>query len=77
MDLLSKAKEIATANGNIPKELSSHLQEALDIACGLDDYLERMSTQESEHLAELYKYVIVIFNTISKSEHTVQLISCF
>lgn len=58
VDLLTKAKEIATANGNIPKELSSHLQEALDIACGLDDYLERMSTQESEHLAELYKKTV-------------------
>ena len=60
MDLLTKAKEIAAATGNIPEELASHLQKALDIASGLDDYLETMTTQESEPLAELYKYVHII-----------------
>lgn len=58
MDLLTKAKAIAAASGNVPGELKSHLQKALDIASGLDDYLEKMTTQESEPLAELYKYVL-------------------
>ncbi|KAE8297951.1 3-hydroxybutyrate dehydrogenase type 2 [Larimichthys crocea] len=58
VDLLTKAKEIATASSNVPKELMSHLQKALDIASGLDDYLEKMTTQESEPLAELYKKTI-------------------
>ncbi|KAM6927890.1 uncharacterized protein FYW49_004070 [Xenentodon cancila] len=55
VDLLTKAKGIAAACGTVPEELKSHLQKALDIASGLDDYLEKMSTQESEPLAELYK----------------------
>ncbi|KAG8007376.1 NADP-dependent mannitol dehydrogenase, partial [Nibea albiflora] len=58
VDLLTKAKEIATASSNVPEELMSHLQKALDIASGLDDYLEKMTTQESEPLAELYKKTI-------------------
>ncbi|KAK2862565.1 hypothetical protein Q5P01_002098 [Channa striata] len=58
VDLLTKAKEIAAASGNVPEELTSHVQKALDIATGLDDYLENMSTQESEHLAELYKKTV-------------------
>lgn len=58
VDLLTKAKEIATAHGNVPEELTCHLQQAVDIASGLDDYLEKMSTQESEPLAELYRYVL-------------------
>lgn len=49
---------MATANGCVPKELTDHLQQALDIASGLDDYLEKMTTQESEPLAELYKKTI-------------------
>ena len=55
MDLLSKANEIAASSGNVPEELTRHLQKALDIAGGLDDYLETVTTQESEPLAELYK----------------------
>ncbi|KAF3689463.1 3-hydroxybutyrate dehydrogenase type 2 [Channa argus] len=58
VDLLTKAKEIAAASGNAPEELTSHLQKALDIASGLDEYLEKMSTQESEHLTELYKKTV-------------------
>lgn len=58
VDLLTKAKAIAAASGNVPEELTSHLQRAVDIASGLDDYLEKMTTQESEPLAELYKYVL-------------------
>lgn len=61
MDLLTKAKEIAAGSGNVPDELTSHLQKALDIARGLDDYLEIMTTQESEPLAELYKYVFALY----------------
>lgn len=55
VDILTKAKDIAKASVNVPEELTSHLQKALDIASGLDDYLEKMTTQESEHLAELYQ----------------------
>ncbi|XP_038552232.1 uncharacterized protein zgc:113054 isoform X1 [Micropterus salmoides] len=58
VDLLTKAKEIATGSGNVPVELTSHVQKALDIASGLDDYLEQMTTQESKPLAELYKKTI-------------------
>lgn len=58
VDLLKKAKDIATANGSVPTELTSRLQEALDIASGLDEYLERMTTQESQPLAELYEKTI-------------------
>lgn len=60
VDILTKAKDIATASTNVPEELTSHLQKALDIASGLDDYLEKMTTQESEHLAELYQYVLTL-----------------
>ena len=56
MDLLTKAKDIAAACSTVPEELKSHLLKALDIASGLDEYLEKMTTQESEPLAELYKY---------------------
>uniref|UniRef100_A0A3Q3WWS3 D-arabinitol 2-dehydrogenase [ribulose-forming] n=1 Tax=Mola mola TaxID=94237 RepID=A0A3Q3WWS3_MOLML len=58
VDILTKAKEIAAASGNVPEELRSHLQKAMDIASGLDDYLEKMTTQESEPLAELYTKTI-------------------
>ncbi|XP_055773394.1 uncharacterized protein zgc:113054 isoform X1 [Salvelinus fontinalis] len=55
VDFLNKAKEIADSNANIPEELRVNLQKALDIACGLDGYLEKMSSQESAPLAELYR----------------------
>ncbi|XP_037345590.2 uncharacterized protein zgc:113054 [Pungitius pungitius] len=56
--LLTRAKEVAEASGEVPEEVTRKLQKALDIASGLDDYLQRMSTQESEPLAELYKKTI-------------------
>ncbi|ROL50761.1 NADP-dependent mannitol dehydrogenase [Anabarilius grahami] len=55
VEYLLKAKEIVENNANIPAELCDNLQKALDIACGLDGYLEQMSSQESEPLAELYR----------------------
>ncbi|XP_043097929.1 short-chain dehydrogenase reductase 4 [Puntigrus tetrazona] len=55
VEYLLKAKEIAETNANVPAELRDNLQKALDIACGLDGYLEQMSSQESEPLAELYR----------------------
>ncbi|XP_036958364.1 uncharacterized protein zgc:113054 isoform X1 [Acanthopagrus latus] len=58
VDLLTKAKEIASASANVPEELKCHLQRAVDIASGLDDYLEKMTTQESEPLAELYRKTV-------------------
>ncbi|XP_072238935.1 uncharacterized protein [Leuresthes tenuis] len=58
VDLLVKAKDIAAACGSVPEDLKSHLQKALDIASGLDDYLEKMTTQESQPLAELYKKTV-------------------
>ncbi|XP_042614674.1 uncharacterized protein LOC109087613 isoform X2 [Cyprinus carpio] len=54
-EYLLKAKEIAENNANVPDELRDNLQKALDIASGLDGYLEQMSSQESEPLAELYR----------------------
>lgn len=58
MHLLTRAKEAAEASGAVPEEVTRPLQKALDIASGLDVYLETMSTQQSEPLAELYKYVL-------------------
>uniref|UniRef100_A0A3B4XLV0 D-arabinitol 2-dehydrogenase [ribulose-forming] n=1 Tax=Seriola lalandi dorsalis TaxID=1841481 RepID=A0A3B4XLV0_SERLL len=58
VDLLTKAREIAASSGNVPEELTSHLKKAVDIASGLDDYLEKMTTQESEPLAELYEKTV-------------------
>ncbi|XP_059426611.1 uncharacterized protein LOC132160900 [Carassius carassius] len=55
VEYLLKAKEVAENNANVPAELRDNLQKALDIACGLDSYLEQMSSQESEPLAELYR----------------------
>uniref|UniRef100_A0A672P2A5 D-arabinitol 2-dehydrogenase [ribulose-forming] n=1 Tax=Sinocyclocheilus grahami TaxID=75366 RepID=A0A672P2A5_SINGR len=55
IEYLQKAKEIAENNANVPAELCDNLQKALDIASGLDGYLEQMSSQESEPLAELYR----------------------
>uniref|UniRef100_A0A8C2JZT0 D-arabinitol 2-dehydrogenase [ribulose-forming] n=1 Tax=Cyprinus carpio TaxID=7962 RepID=A0A8C2JZT0_CYPCA len=54
-EYLLKAKEIAENNANVPDELCDNLQKALDIASRLDGYLEQMSSQESEPLAELYR----------------------
>uniref|UniRef100_A0A671SIA4 D-arabinitol 2-dehydrogenase [ribulose-forming] n=1 Tax=Sinocyclocheilus anshuiensis TaxID=1608454 RepID=A0A671SIA4_9TELE len=50
IEYLQKAKEIAENNANVPAELCDNLQKALDIASGLDGYLEQMSSQESEPL---------------------------
>nr|XP_046240703.1 short chain dehydrogenases/reductase notP' isoform X2 [Scatophagus argus] len=58
VDLLTKAKEISATSSNVTEELRSHLQKAVDIASGLDNYLEKMTTRESEPLAELYKKTI-------------------
>ncbi|XP_056157500.1 uncharacterized protein zgc:113054 [Lampris incognitus] len=58
VDLLSKATETAGGNADIPEELKSNLQKALHIAIGLDGYLERITSPESEPLAELYKKTI-------------------
>ncbi|XP_057195015.1 uncharacterized protein zgc:113054 isoform X3 [Triplophysa rosa] len=55
VEYLLKAKEIADNNANVPVELRDNVQKALDIASGLDGYLEHMSSQESEPLAELYR----------------------
>ncbi|KAK2889460.1 hypothetical protein Q8A67_014835 [Cirrhinus molitorella] len=55
VEYLLKAKEIAENNANVPAELRDNLQKALDITSGLDGYLEQMSSQESEPLAELYR----------------------
>ncbi|XP_061583900.1 uncharacterized protein zgc:113054 [Cololabis saira] len=58
VDLLTKAKDLAAACSTVPEELKTHLQRALDIASGLDDYLEEMATPESEPLAELYEKTV-------------------
>ncbi|KAG5274324.1 hypothetical protein AALO_G00134840 [Alosa alosa] len=58
VEYLSKAKDIADSNVNVPEELKNNLQKALDMASGLDSYLERMTSQESEPLSELYKKTV-------------------
>lgn len=58
VELLSKAKDIAAASANVPEELKSHLQKAVDIASGLDLYLREGTTPESEPLAELYQKTV-------------------
>lgn len=55
VDVLKKAMAVASSSASVPQELKCHLQVALDIAGGLDNYLEEMSTPESEPLAELYR----------------------
>lgn len=54
-EYLTKAKEIAEADPNVPEELTNYLQKALSIASGLDSYLEDVTDQESEHLSALYR----------------------
>ncbi|XP_029007668.1 uncharacterized protein zgc:113054 [Betta splendens] len=58
VDLLRKASNVAAGSADVPEELIKHLQKALDIASGLDDYLDKMTTQESEPLAELYQKTV-------------------
>uniref|UniRef100_H2LD57 D-arabinitol 2-dehydrogenase [ribulose-forming] n=1 Tax=Oryzias latipes TaxID=8090 RepID=H2LD57_ORYLA len=53
VDLLTKAKDKAVSCSTVPEELKGHLQKALDIASGLDVYLEKMTTQESEPLRDV------------------------
>lgn len=60
VDVLTKAMVVASSSASVPQELKCHLQEALDIASGLDNYLEEMSTPESEPLAELYRCCIQV-----------------
>lgn len=62
VDVLTKAQVLAAGSGNVSEELKRHLQMAVDIASGLDLYLEKMTTKESEPLAELYKYVLAYAN---------------
>ncbi|KAF7647379.1 hypothetical protein LDENG_00173220, partial [Lucifuga dentata] len=52
VDFLTKAHEVAAASSNVPEELKGYLQKALDV------YLEAMTTQESEPLAELYRKTV-------------------
>lgn len=58
VDVLTKAMAVASSSTNVPQELKSHLQEALDIASGLDNYLEEMCTPDSEPLAEIYRETV-------------------
>ncbi|XP_038141145.1 uncharacterized protein zgc:113054 isoform X1 [Cyprinodon tularosa] len=58
VDLITKAKDIAATCASVPEELKGHLQKALDIASGLDEYLDRMTTKESQPLAELYEKTV-------------------
>lgn len=40
---LLKAKEIALNDSRVPEQLKNYLQKALDIALGLDPYLDAMA----------------------------------
>ncbi|XP_067396475.1 uncharacterized protein [Emydura macquarii macquarii] len=43
---LRKAREIALGDSRVPEELKHYLQEALDVAVGLDPYLDAMATSK-------------------------------
>ncbi|KFQ54579.1 hypothetical protein N333_02255, partial [Nestor notabilis] len=43
---LLKAKEIALNDSRVPEQLKNYLQKALDVALGLDPYLEAMATSK-------------------------------
>ncbi|XP_075288561.1 uncharacterized protein LOC104331382 [Opisthocomus hoazin] len=43
---LLKAKEIALNDSRVPEQLKNYLQKALDVALGLDPYLDAMATSE-------------------------------
>lgn len=43
---LLKAKEIALNDSCVPEQLKDYLQKALDIALGLDPYLDAMATSK-------------------------------
>uniref|UniRef100_A0A8C9S6V7 D-arabinitol 2-dehydrogenase [ribulose-forming] n=1 Tax=Scleropages formosus TaxID=113540 RepID=A0A8C9S6V7_SCLFO len=50
--------KIARDHPGVPEDLRSNLQKALNIASGLDSYLEMTSSPESQPLAELYRKTI-------------------
>ncbi|KFW04912.1 O-methyltransferase MdmC, partial [Fulmarus glacialis] len=52
---LLKAKEIALNDSRVPEQLKNYLQKALDVALGLDPYLEAMATSKR------YRYSFVTF----------------
>ncbi|XP_074862048.1 uncharacterized protein LOC142019291 [Carettochelys insculpta] len=43
---LMKAREIALSDPHVPEQLKHYLQKALDVALGLDPYLDKMATRE-------------------------------
>ena len=53
VEYLTRAQEICEGMAHVPAELKDNLGKALELASGLDHYLEGMTTQESEQLAEL------------------------
>ncbi|XP_029103724.1 uncharacterized protein LOC108923381 isoform X2 [Scleropages formosus] len=58
VEYLAKAMKIARDHPGVPEDLRSNLQKALNIASGLDSYLEMTSSPESQPLAELYRKTI-------------------
>ncbi|KFQ78830.1 hypothetical protein N335_07674, partial [Phaethon lepturus] len=56
---LLKAKEIALNDPRVPEQLKSYLQKALDVALGLDPYLDAMATSESCILDEILSDSVV------------------
>ncbi|XP_010187433.1 PREDICTED: uncharacterized protein LOC104544299 [Mesitornis unicolor] len=49
---LLKAKEIALNDSRVPEQLRNYLQKALDVALGLDPYLEAMATSKRKTSAD-------------------------
>ena len=47
---LLKAKEIALNDSRVPEQLRKYLQKALDVALGLDPYLDAMATSKRYQL---------------------------
>lgn len=50
---LEAAMALLTRTAEVPTELATHLQQALVLMAGLDDYLERSTTPESPELTEI------------------------
>ena len=50
---LEAAMALLTQSNDVPTDLATHLQQALMLMAGLDDYLERSTTAESAALTEI------------------------
>lgn len=59
---LLKAKEIALSDARVPEQLKNYLQKALDVALGLDPYLDAMAASKryGYSLAILWGFFVIV-----------------